>query len=107
MDTSIDKGLVSIIMLSHGDGTYVVETVRSVMAQTYQNWELLYVAQTNDETLEPFSSLREEDIKIQKMAGKALTDSYSNSRSKYRILSARSMICQEEIPLWLMSKEDG
>lgn len=32
-----DKGLVSIIMLSHGDSTYVVETVKSVLAQTYQN----------------------------------------------------------------------
>ena len=74
--------LVSVIMLSHGDGAYVVETVRSVLAQTYQNWELLYVAQTNDETLEPFSSLREEDIHAQKRAGKALTDSYRNSRIK-------------------------
>lgn len=74
--------LVSVIMLSHGDGAYVVETVRSVLTQTYQNWELLYVAQTNDETLEPFSSLREEDIHAQKRAGKALTDSYRNSRIK-------------------------
>ena len=82
MEKYQDKGLVSIIMLSHGDGTYVVETVRSVLAQTYQNWELLYVAQTDDETLEPFSSLREEDIDAQKRAGKALTDSYSNSRIK-------------------------
>ncbi len=74
--------LVSVIMLSHGDGAYVVETVRSVLTQTYQNWELLYVAQTNDETLETFSSLRKEHIHAQKRAGKALTDSYRNSRIK-------------------------
>ena len=37
MEKYQDKGLVSIIMLSHGDGTYVVETVRSVLAQTYEN----------------------------------------------------------------------
>ena len=74
--------LVSIIMLSHGDGTHVVETVKSILAQTYQNWELLFVAKTNDETLESLSSLREEDVKIQKMAGKVLTDSFSNSRIK-------------------------
>ena len=36
----------------------------------------------DDESLKPFSLLREEDIKIQKMAGKVLTDSYSNSRIK-------------------------
>ena len=83
MEKYQDKGLVSIIMLSHGDGTYVVETVRSVLAQTYQNWELLFVAKTDDdESLKPFSLLREEDIKIQRRAGKALTDSYGNSRIK-------------------------
>ena len=76
MDNYQDKGLVSIIMLSHGDGTYVVDSVKSILAQTYQNWELLFVAKTDDETLEPLSSLREEDVKIQKRAGKVLTDSY-------------------------------
>ena len=69
--------LVSIIMLSHGDSTHIVETVKSILAQTYQNWELLFVAKTDDESLKPFSLLREEYIKIQKMAGKVLTDSYS------------------------------
>ena len=82
MDNFCDKGLVSIIMLSHGDSTYVVETVKSILAQTYQNWELLFVAKTNDESLKPFSLLREEDIKIQRRAGKELTTSYSNSRIK-------------------------
>jgi len=77
-----DYGQASIIMLSHGDGTHVVETVKSILAQTYQNWELLFVAKTDDESFKPFSLLREEDIKIQKMAGKVLTDSYSNSRIK-------------------------
>ena len=37
MDHFFDKGLVSIIMLSHGDSTHVVETVKSILAQTYQN----------------------------------------------------------------------
>ena len=78
-----DKDLVSIIMLSHGSSTHVVETVKSILAQTYQNWELLFVAKTDDdESLKPFSLLREEDIKIQRMAGKELTTSYSNSRIK-------------------------
>lgn len=34
--------LVSIIMLSHNRGQFVIESVRSVIAQTYQNWELLF-----------------------------------------------------------------
>lgn len=82
MDNYQDKGLVSIIMLSHGDGSYVVDSVKSILAQTYQNWELLFVAKTDDESLKPFSLLREEDIKIQRRAGKELATSYSNSRIK-------------------------
>ncbi len=82
MEEHQDKGLVSIIMLSHGDGTHIIETVKSILAQTYQNWELLFVAKTDDESLKPFSLLREEDIKIQRRAGKVMTDSYSNSRIK-------------------------
>ena len=35
--------LVSIIMLSHNNGRYVAESVRSVIAQTYQNWELIFM----------------------------------------------------------------
>ena len=37
MDNFCDKGLVSIIMLSHGDSTHVVETVKSIFVQTFQN----------------------------------------------------------------------
>lgn len=37
MDNYQDKGLVSIIMLSHGDGSYVVDSVKSILSQTYQN----------------------------------------------------------------------
>ena len=37
------NGLVSIIMLSHNKAQFVEESVRSVLAQTYTNWELLFV----------------------------------------------------------------
>ena len=36
-------GMVSIIMLSHNKARYVKESIRSVIAQTYTNWELLFV----------------------------------------------------------------
>ena len=35
--------LVSIIMLSRDKEQFLEASVRSVMAQTYQNWELLFV----------------------------------------------------------------
>lgn len=58
--------LVSIIMLSHNQAQYVEETVRSVMAQTYQNWELLFVDDNSkDKTITRMMDLKDE-AKIRK-----------------------------------------
>lgn len=47
-----NKGLVSIITPSYNCGRFIVETVYSVLAQTYKNWELLiYDDHSNDDTL--------------------------------------------------------
>lgn len=59
-----DKGLVSIIMLSHNNGRYVAESVRSVIAQTYQNWELIFMDDSSkDDTISQMMDLMEEDRK--------------------------------------------
>ena len=87
-DMKMGGDLVSIIMLSHGDSTHIVETVRSILAQTFQNWELLFVAESNDETLALFPELREEDIKKQIEAGKDLSaGSYWSSRIRASYIS--------------------
>ena len=55
------RELVSIIMLSHNQAQYVEESVRSVMAQTYQNWELLFVDDNSkDDTITLMMDLKEE-----------------------------------------------
>lgn len=57
----MDKGLVSIIMLSHNKGRYVAESVRSVIAQTYQNWELIFMDDcSRDDTINQMMDLMEE-----------------------------------------------
>lgn len=38
-----DNELVSIVVLSEGNDQHLIETVRSIQAQTYKNWELMYV----------------------------------------------------------------
>ena len=49
----MSNDLVSIIMLSREGGKYVRETVESVLAQTYRNWELLFVDDNSkDDTIE-------------------------------------------------------
>ena len=48
----MNNDLVSIIMLSKDNGKYVEETVRSVLAQTYQNWEIIFMDDSSkDDTI--------------------------------------------------------
>ena len=55
------KDLVSIIMLSHNKAQYVEESVRSVLAQTYTNWELLFVDDASkDDTITKMMELKDE-----------------------------------------------
>lgn len=52
------KELVSIIMLSQDNGRYVTESVRSVIAQTYQNWELIFMDDSSkDDTISQMMDL--------------------------------------------------
>ena len=56
-----DHGMVSIVMLSHNRVQYVEESVRSVMNQTYQNWELLFVDDNSkDNTITMMMDLKDE-----------------------------------------------
>jgi len=53
--------LVSVIMLSKDNGKYVEETVRSVMAQTYQNWEIIFMDDSSkDDTVSQMMDLMNE-----------------------------------------------
>lgn len=55
--------MVSIVMLSHNGGRYVEETVRSVMAQTYTNWELLFVDDNSkDDTITKLMELKDKMV---------------------------------------------
>ena len=60
-----DKGLVSVIMPSYNCGQFVKESIRSVQAQTYQNWELLFVDDcSEDDTVTIVMALKESDPRI-------------------------------------------
>jgi len=61
----MDKGLVSIIMPSYNCGGYVDETIKSVQAQSYQNWEIIFMDDcSKDDTIRLVSELRENDERI-------------------------------------------
>lgn len=59
------SGLVSIIMLSKNNGKNVVDSVKSVQAQTYENWELLFLDDNStDDTISQVLQLKETDSRI-------------------------------------------
>lgn len=59
------KDLVSIIMPSYNTGKYILESVNSVINQTYTNWELIIVDDcSNDNTLCVLKSLNDSRIRI-------------------------------------------
>ena len=62
-----DYGLVSIVMPAYNAAQFIGPSIESVLAQTYQNWELLVVDDcSNDETVEVVSSFRDERIRCLK-----------------------------------------
>ena len=61
----MNNDLVSIIMPSYNCGKYVEQTIHSVQAQTYQNWEIIFVDDcSKDDTIIRVSELREKDSRI-------------------------------------------
>lgn len=59
------QDLVSVIMPSYNCGKYVEETIRSVQAQTYQNWEIIFMDDcSTDDTIRRVSELRNKDSRI-------------------------------------------
>ena len=57
--------LISIVMLSRDNGQNVVESVKSVQAQTYPNWELLFVDDSSkDDTIHNIMMLFNKDKRL-------------------------------------------
>ena len=81
----MSNDLVSIVMLSRNDGRFVEETVRSVLAQTYQNWEILFVAERHkDEALEKILDLRKEESDRLRKDGREWSE-YSSVNDKIKV----------------------
>jgi len=67
MDTTVTKKgpLVSIIMAAHNADKYIAETIESVLAQTYQNWELIITDDAStDHTRDIIIQYTEKDSRI-------------------------------------------
>ena len=61
----MDYGLVSIIMPNYNSEKYVEATIKSVLSQTYENWELLFVDDcSTDSSLKKVKAFEDSRIKI-------------------------------------------
>lgn len=81
-------GLVSIVMPNYNGSKYLEETIRSVIAQTYQNWELLFVDDcSSDNSLELVRAFDDERIRIfqnEKNSGAAVSRNLALKKAKGR-----------------------
>lgn len=70
----MNNSLVSIIMPTYKCGHFIEESIRSVQAQTYHNWELIIVDDcSGDDTISLVSELKDNDSRIK------LFQNYKNS----------------------------
>lgn len=81
--------LVSIIMPSYNTAQYIADSIRSVQAQTYKNWELLIVddcsTDGSDDVVAPFlSDARIRYLKNEVNSGAALSRNYALREAKGR-----------------------
>ena len=61
----MEKGLVSIIMPTYNCGRFITETIESIQAQTYENWEIEIVDDcSKDDTKEIVEALIAKDPRI-------------------------------------------
>ncbi|MBQ6851726.1 MAG: glycosyltransferase [Oscillospiraceae bacterium] len=91
MSNSKDAALVSIIMASYNSEQWIDETIESVQAQTYTNWELLITDDAStDATVEKALAKAREDHRIQVFrsevnqgAAKTRNNSLSHAKGRY------------------------
>lgn len=78
--------LVSIIMPSYNTGAYIADSIKSIQAQTYQNWELIIVDDcSTDNSMEVIYSFNDPRIKLLKNdrnSGAAISRNYALREAK-------------------------
>lgn len=81
-------GLVSVITPTYNCAIYLEETIRSVIAQSYQNWEMIIVDDcSKDNTMAIVQSFAEEDerikyYKLNQNSGAAVTRTFAMQKAE-------------------------
>ena len=101
----MDQELVSIIMPSYNCGQYVEETIRSVQAQTYQNWEIIFMDDCSpDNTISIINVLREKDNRIRFFQNKANSGAAVSRNNALREAKGRWIAFLDSDDIWEPTK---
>ena len=98
--------LVSVIMPVHNAGRFLEEAIRSVMAQTYANWELLVVNDnSSDNSMEIAECLSKEDCRIKVFDNPSPTGYPASPRNMaVALANGRYMAFLDSDDVWLPHK---
>ncbi len=100
-----DYGLVSIITPSWACGKFIGETIKSVQAQTYQNWELLVQDDcSTDNTREVVAAFAQNDSRIKYACNPVNSGAAITRNNALRRASGRWVAFLDSDDLWLPEK---
>lgn len=101
----MNNDLVSIIMPSYNCGKYVEQTIRSVQAQTYPNWEIIFVDDcSKDDTIKLVSELRNQDSRIKLIKNPVNSGAAVSRNNALREAKGRWIAFLDSDDLWEPSK---
>lgn len=101
----MNNDLVSIIMPSYNCGKYVEQTIRSVQAQTHQNWEIIFVDDcSKDDTIKRVSELREQDSRIKLIKNPVNSGAAVSRNTALREVKGRWIAFLDSDDLWEPTK---
>lgn len=99
------QDLVSIIMPSYNCGKYVEDSIRSVQAQTYQNWELIFMDDcSSDDTINKVSDMRENDSRIKLFQNKCNMGAAMSRNNALKEAQGRWIAFLDSDDLWEPTK---
>ena len=97
--------LVSIIMPSYNCGEYIKDTILSVQAQTYKNWEIIFMDDcSNDDTIRRVSELREKEPRIRLFQNKFNSGAAISRNNALREVKGRWIAFLDSDDLWEPTK---
>lgn len=97
--------LVSIIMPSYNCEKYVEQTIRSVQAQTYTNWEILFVDDCSmDDTVHKVQLMLEKDSRIKLFQNKFNSGAAVSRNNALREAKGRWIAFLDSDDLWERTK---